>query len=371
MKIERITPFLVDRCLLVRVYTDLGIVGTGEAGLWAHPRMVYEAIKDLSEYYLGKDPARIEHHYQTVSRDTHFMGSVLNAALSGIDVALWDILGKSLGQPVYQLLGGKCRDRIRVFANVTGNTLEQLAESAASNVERGYTSLRTIPFLADWEKETPTRVISTAVEIVKAIREAIGYEIDLGLEIHRNLNPNEAIVLANELAPYRLLYLEDPLAPQSIEALSAIAPHIPIPIATGERLYSLYQFKQLIDSKAVSLIRPDLSLVGGITQAKKIAALAEAAFIGIFPHLMGSPVNTAAFVQLDAAIPNYVLQESNESADTLNEMLDEPLQREGGYVLVSDRPGIGVEIREEKLSRFPYQGRKIMGSFHTDGSVAH
>ena len=135
MKIEKITPFLVDRFLLVRVYTDEGIVGNGEAGLWAHHKLVHEAILELSDYYIGKDPTRIEHHYQVVSRNTHFMGAVLSAAMSALDVAMWDILGKSVGLPVYQLLGGKCRDKVKVFANVNGNTLTERAESASQNVE--------------------------------------------------------------------------------------------------------------------------------------------------------------------------------------------------------------------------------------------
>lgn len=371
MRIEKIVPHLVDRCLIVRVYTDQGIIGTGEAGLWAHHRMVYEAIKDISEYYVGKDPSLIEHHYQVVARDTHFAGAVLSAALSAIDIALWDILGKSVNKPVYQLLGGKCRDKIRVFANVTGNTPEQRGESAAKWVEQGYTSLRTMPFLPNWEKDNPSKIVGNAVQIVKAIREAVGYDIDLGLEIHRNLSATEAIVLATELAPYRILYYEDPLAPESVEAITYIAQHIDIPIATGERFYNVYQFRDLINTKTVSLIRPDLSLAGGFTQVKKIAALAEASFVGIFPHLMGSPVNIAAYVQLDAAIPNYVLQENHVTADALNEILEEPLKREGGYVLVPDRPGIGIEIREEKLAKFPYKPHTITGNFAADGAVAH
>jgi galactonate dehydratase len=369
MKIERITPYLVDRCLLVRVYTDEGVIGTGEAGLWAHHKMVYEAINELSDYYVGKDPALMEHHFQVVSRDTHFAGAVLSAAMSAIDIALWDILGKVVNKPVYQLLGGKVRDKVRVFANVGGDTLDQRARSAREQVERGYTSLRTTPFFPDWEKQPPTRYITAAVDIVRAIREAVGYEIDLGLEIHRNLSPEEAIVLASELAPYRILYYEDPLAPESIDAIRYIGRHVNIPIATGERFTSLYQFKELIDTKEVALIRPDLSLAGGFTQCKKIAALAEASFVGIFPHLMGSPVNLAAYVQLDAAIPNYVLQESG--SDALNEIVDEPLQREGGYVIVPDRPGIGIDLREEKLATFPYRPHRISGAFRADGAVAH
>ncbi len=371
MKIEKITPFLVDKFLLVRVYTDQGLVGNGEAGLWAHHGMVHRAILDLSDYYIGKDASRIEHHYQTVSRDAHFMGAAISAALSAIDIALWDIAGKAVGQPVHQLLGGRVRDKIKVFANVNGATLDECAASAQQQVGAGYLSLRMSPFLPGFERKTPTQVIGDAVAMVAAVRTAVGYNIDLGLEIHRNLRPEEAIILARELLPYRLLYYEDPLAPESFEAMEYIAQTVPLPTATGERCYNIFQFKDLIDRKVVSLIRPDLSLAGGFTQVKKIAAIAESAFVGIFPHLMGSPVNIAAFCQLDAAIPNYVLMESHTTADAYNEIVDCPVERQGGYLVVSDRPGIGLEIDESKLDRFPYQPKKILGSFHADGSVAH
>ncbi|MBC7234273.1 MAG: mandelate racemase/muconate lactonizing enzyme family protein [Chloroflexi bacterium] len=371
MKIERITPFLVGRSLLVRVYTDQGIVGNGEAGLWAHHRLVYEALRDLSEYYVGKDPGRMEHHFQVVSRNTHFAGAVLSAAMSALDIAMWDILAKSVDKPIYALLGGKCRDKVKVFANVGGNTLDERAASAVRNVERGFTSLRTTPFFSDAPRKDSSKVIKEAVQIVAAIRDAVGDEIDLGLEIHRNLMPDEAIILAHELAPYRILYYEDPLAPESIEALEYVARHVDLPIATGERFYSIQQFKELIDKKTVAMIRPDLSLAGGYTQCKKIAGLAEASFVGVFPHLMGSPVNIAAFVQFDAAIPNFRLHESNMVDNhPLNEVIDQPLTLENGYILVPDRPGIGVEILEDKLARFPFQPRSIEGTFHADGSVA-
>ena len=371
MKIEKITPILVDKFLIVRVYTDKGIVGNGEAGLWAHQGMVHRAIVDLSHYYVGKDPSRIEHHFQTVSRDTHFMGAALSAALSAIDIALWDIAGKAVGLPVHQLLGGRVRERIKVYANAGGATAAEFASSAQEQVAAGYLSLRLSPFLPGFERKTASQVIGDAVAIVAAVREAIGYEIDLGLEIHRNLRPEEAIALAHELPPFRILYYEDPLAPESLEALEYIARSVPLPMATGERFYNIYQFKDLVDRKIVSLIRPDLSLAGGYTQVKKIAAIAESAFVGIFPHLMGSPVNIAAFCQLSASIPNYVLMESHPSADAFNEIVDCPVERDGGYLLVSDRPGIGLEIDESKLGRYPYQPKRIVGNFHADGSVAH
>jgi galactonate dehydratase len=298
------------------------------------------------------------------------MGSVLSAAMSALDVALWDILARLVNRPVYQLLGGKCRDKVKVFANVTGNTLDQRAESAIQNVERGFLSLRTTPFFPGWASQSTSKVIKTAVEIVRTIREAVGDEIDLGLEIHRNLPPDEAIILAGELAPYCIYYYEDPLAPESIEALDYVARHVDIPIATGERFYNMYQFKDLIDRRVVGLVRPDLSLAGGFTQVKKVAAIAEASFVGVFPHLMGGPVNNAAFAQFGAAIPNYVLQEGNHVDDhPLNEIVDRPLVLDQGYVIVPDGTGIGVEVREDVLARFPYEPRKIAGNYRADGSV--
>nr|MDO8099176.1 galactonate dehydratase [Candidatus Njordarchaeota archaeon] len=371
MKIEKIEPFLVDRWLLVRVHTDEDVIGNGEAGLWAHPKIVYEAIRELSRYYVRKDPALIEHHWQVVSRNTHFMGSVLSAAISAIDIALWDILGKSVNLPVYGLLGGKCRDRVRVFNDVTGEIPEELAESASKSVKQGFTALRVIPLSRDTAMQTPAKVVKRTVEMVRAVRESVGYEIDLGVELHRSLSPGEAIILLNELEPYRLLFCEDPIAPESINALVYVARNIRIPIATGERFYNMWQFKEIIDKKIVSLIRPDVSLAGGITHCKKIASLAEASFVGIFPHLMGSPVNTAAQVQLDAAIPNYVLQESNIVEGPLGEIVDEPVKLEGGYMVTPNRPGIGVEINEDALARYPYTPRHIEGVFREDGSVTY
>jgi len=369
MKITRVIPLLVDRCLLVRVHTDEGIVGTGEAGLWAHHRLVHETITDLAEYYVGKDAGLMEHHFQAVSRDTHFSSAILSAALSAIDIALWDILGQSVGKSVAALLGGKVRDKVRVFASVVGETPEARGESARAAVAQGYTSLRALPFFNGWEGQTPSKYIGDVVAIAAAIREAVGFDIDLGLEIHRNLDPGEAVVLATELAPYRILYYEDPVAPESLEALRYVARHVTIPIATGERCHTLYQFKELLDTGTVSMIRTDLSLAGGFTQCKKIAALAEPSFVGIFPHLMGSVVNLAAYTQFGAAIPNYMLMEGQASG--LHDIVEEPLRVEGGYITVPDRPGIGVTLREDMLGKYPHRPHRISPARRADGAVAH
>ena len=226
-----------------------------------------------------------------------------------------------------------------------------------------------MPFLPEWEQQSSSHFIGKAAEIVSEIRAEIGRDVDLGVEIHRNLSPDEAIILAREIEPFRILYYEDPVAPESLEALQYVAAHVNIPIAFGERGHSLFQFKDLLDTRAVAMIRPDLSLAGGFTQCRRSAACAEASFVNIFPHLMGSPVNLAAFVQFGASIPNYAIMESGSSR--LDEIVDTPLAVESGFVTVPDRPGIGITLRENVLGKFPYRPHKITTATRGDGSVAH
>jgi galactonate dehydratase len=278
-------------------------------------------------------------------------------------------LGQAVGKPVHALLGGACRNKVKVFASITGDTVAEHVGRAVEAVKAGYTSVRTMPFLPEWEKQSPTAYIGTAAEIVSAVREAIGYSVDLGVEVHRNLSPDEAIVLARELEPLRLLYYEDPVAPESLPALQYVARHVDIPIAFGERSHSLSQFKDLIDTGSVSMIRPDLSLAGGFTQCRKIAAYAEASFVSVFPHLMGSPVNVAAFVQFAASIPNYAIMESG--SPLFNEIVDVPPIVQSGHIAVPDRPGLGIQLREEVLRKYPYRPHRINAATRADGSVAH
>ena len=369
MKITRIEPLLVGRCLLVRVHTNAGLVGLGECGLWAHHPEVVTALNELAGYFVGKPAGTMEHHYQAVTRDAHFGGPVLAAALSGIDIALWDLLGQETGKPVHQLLGGAVRQKVRVFAHVTGDTVDQHVAHARQAVAAGYTSLRVMPFLAGWEERSASAYIGEAAEIIARVREAVGGVIDLGVELHRNFGPEETIVLAREIAPFRILYLEDPVAPESLEALRYVARHVDIPIAAGERLWNLFGFGELLTTGTSAWIRPDLSLVGGFTQARKIAAMAEANFVKVFPHLMGSQVNLAAFVQFAAATPNYVLMEGQ--ATVLDDLVDQPLRVDGGYVSVPDRPGIGLALRDDMLARIPYRPHRINPPMREDESVAH
>lgn len=369
MNITQVEPLLVDRFLFVRVHTSEGITGLGEAGLWAHHRVVHQAVEDLAETLVGQPANRMDHHFQSITRNAHFPSPVLAAALSAIDVALWDIQGKLLNRPVHELLGGMCRNRVRVFASIGGSTVEEHAENARRAVAEGFTSLRSMPFLPNWEAESASQYIGSAVEIVQAIRDAVGYGIDLGVELHRNFGPDEAITLAREIAPLRILYYEDPVAPESVTALKYVADHVDIPIAAGERCHSLFQFKELMDAVPLSMIRPDLSLAGGFTQCRKIAAVAESTFVKVFPHLMGSHVNLAAFVQFAASIPNYALMEGQ--ASLLPEIVDHPLTVENGYVTVPNRPGIGIELRDDALAQYPYRPHLNLAALRPDGSVAH
>jgi galactonate dehydratase len=369
MKITQLEPLLVDRCLLVCVHTDAGLIGLGECGLWAHHPEVATAITELADYFVGKPADLMEHHYQAVTRDAHFGGPVLAAALSGIDIALWDLLGQETGKPVHALLGGAVRQKVRVFAHVTGGTVDEHVACALQAIADGYTSLRVMPFLANWEETTPTGYIGAAVEIIGRVREAVGMEIDLGVELHRNFGPEETIVLAPEIAPFRILYLEDPVAPESLEALRYVAQHVDIPIAAGERLWNLFGFAELLATRTSAWIRPDLSLAGGFTQCRKIAGMAEANFVKVFPHLMGSQVNLAAFVQFAAATPNYVLMEGQ--ATVLNDLVDHPLSVVDGSITVPERPGIGLALRDEMLERYPYRPHRINPPLRPDGSVAH
>jgi galactonate dehydratase len=370
MRITAIKPILTDSYLLVRVYTDTGLIGNGESGVWPHQETAAQMIHDLSAYYIGKDPRLIDHHYQTVTRNSHFTGAVISSAVSAIDIALWDILGKSVDLPVYQLLGGKCRNKIRVFNNIRGGTIEEQVASAKKGVAQGFTSLRTNPFLPEFEQRESTQVVTEAVDLIAAIRDEIGYGIDLGVEIHRNLLPDEAITLAKALEPFRLKYYEDPLGPESNDAHDYIARHIDIPMALGERNFLVAQFSELIHKQIASFIRPDFSLCGGLTCGKKIASIAEPMFVQLFPHLMGSPVNIAAFAHLAAAIPNYYVTELNPHTDAQLCLVKGAFETIDGYREIPDRPGIGVEIDEDACAELPFKGREIVGHFHADGSVA-
>ena len=376
MKITAIENIYVDRYLFVQVHTDEGIVGLGESGTWGFLEASAAAVETFKRYLIGQDPLRIEHHWNYLYRWTHFRGAAIMGALSAIDIALWDIAGKHFGVPCYQLMGGKTRDKARVYYHVFGQTREELVQGCIDAKAQGFTAVGHLTPFTDDPRDRPyfkthAAKMNDAIETVRQYREAVGDDVDLCIEIHRQLHPAEAIVLARGIAPFHPFFYEDPTLPDNFDAMGLIAQHIDIPIATGERLHTIYEFQMLLARGAVQYVRPDVCMCGGLTGAKKIAALAEANHVGVVPHNPLGPVSTAACLQLAACIPNFALQEYplGEAVPPKSEMVKSVLKREGGYLIIPDAPGIGIELAPDAAERFPYKPRAVVTRLHEDGSV--
>jgi galactonate dehydratase len=376
MKITDIRTIFVDRYLFVQVYTDEGIVGLGESGAWGYLEASAGAVETFKRYLIGQNPLLIEHHWQYLYRWTHFRGAAIMGALSAIDIALWDIAGKYFGVPVYQLLGGKTRDKARVYYHVFGDTKEKLIQGCREAKAQGFTAVGHLTPFLDEDHSVPffkTHVdkIRDAIETVAAYRDAVGREVDLCIEIHRRLTPAEAIVLARGIEEFHPFFYEDPILPDNFDAMALVANNIHIPIATGERLHTIHEFQALLSRGAVQYVRPDVCMAGGITHSKKIAALAEAHHVNVVPHNPLSPVSTAACIQLAACIPNFALQEYplGENVPPKSEIVKSTLRLENGFLIIPDAPGIGVELAEDAAERYPYRPRTVHTRLHVDGSV--
>jgi galactonate dehydratase len=370
-KIERVETILWDRWLLVRIACEDGTVGIGEGGVHGWQRPTKTMVEVMTPYLLGKDPHRIEHHYQFLYRSSHFMGAVVQGALSAIDLALWDIKGKRLGVPVYDLLGGKTRNRVRCYIHVRGNTLDTLVQDAVAKARQGFTAVRFSPWspnfyvhrsYAEWAEE--------AVRRVGAVREAVGPDVDICVEIHRQMNPAESIALGRRLEQFNPFFYEDPMLPDSPARMGDVQERCNVPIATGERFTTIFEFQQLLEHKGCAYVRPDLCLCGGLTGCKKVAALAEAQHVKVIPHNPLSPVSTAACVQLDACIPNFALQEyTGESEPPKSELLQQPLKLEEGYLVVPEGPGLGIALSAAAIGKYPTVDKVLDTPLGFDGSV--
>ena len=377
MKIKSVTPLMIDQYLLVKIETDNGLVGIGESGAWGFLEASASAIKKFSDYLVGKDPLLIEHHWQYMYRFSHFRGSAIMGALSSIDIALWDIMGKHFQVPVYQLLGGKVRDKARVYYHVFGDTKEKLISGIIQAKKDGFTAVGHLtPFLDENRNEryfkTHADKINDAIETVKNYREAVGNEVDLCIEIHRRLTPTEAVQLGRGIEKFNPFFFEDPITPDNFDEMAYVADKINIPIATGERFTSLWEFQMSLSRNSVQYVRPDVCLVGGISGAKKIASLAEANHVGVVPHNPLSPVSTAACLQIAASIPNFSLQEYpiGEHAPPKSKMIsDAPIHDGKGYLLLPTKPGIGVNLKDTAVKDCPTVVREVETRLHEDGSV--
>ncbi len=371
-RIEKIETLLWQKWLIVRIHCEDGTVGIGEGGVHGWQRPTEMMVKVMEPYLLGKDPAKIEHHYQFLYRSSHFMGSVVQGALSAIDIALWDIKGKRLGVPIYDLMGGKTRDRVRCYMHVGGDTADDLAADAAAAARLGFTAVRFSPFPAKfWLHKAHTEWEQEAVRRVEAVRESVGPGIDICVEIHRQMAPAESVALGRRLEQFSPYFYEDPMLPDSPAIMGDLQAKVNIPIATGERFTTIFEYQQLLEAKACAYVRPDLCLCGGLTGCKKVAAMAEAHHVKVIPHNPLSPVSTAACVQLDACIPNFALQEyTGESEPPKSELLVTPLELKSGYLTVPDGPGLGIELNEEALTKYPVDDKVLETPIAFDGSVA-
>lgn len=369
MKITKLETFFVKpRWLFLKVSTDEGLVGWGEPVVEGRSQTVAAAIQEIGRYLIGQDPRRIEHHWQAIYRGQFYRGGpVLCSALSGIEQALWDITGKWLGQPVYQLLGGATRDCIRMYGWVNGDSFGEYIEQAKVRASQGFTAIKTGVSGAMEPIDTPARV-DAEVERFASIRAAVGKTVDIGIDFHGRVSPAMAVRLARALEPYSPLFIEEPVLPENVDAMVTVARSTTIPIATGERLFSKWGFREVLEKQAAFVLQPDLSHAGGILECKKIAAMAEVYYAVVAPHCPLGPIALAACLQLDACIPNFLAQEHV----TLGAgYLKEPFQIEAGYIPLPTRPGLGIEVDEEALQEKLYDGSwETPRWWHADGSVA-
>ncbi len=368
------------RWLLLKVTTSDGTVGWGEPVVEGRARTVRTAVEELMDnYLLGEDPLRIEHHWQRMYRGGFYRGGpVLMSAIAGVDQALWDIKGKQFGAPVYDLLGGRACDRIRVYQWIGGDRPSDVREAASEKVEEGFTALKMNATSELRRVDTPA-AIDSACERVAEVRDAVGDRVDIGVDFHGRASKSMAKRFASALEPYDPMFIEEPVLPEYNDVLPDIAAHTSIPIATGERMYSRWDFREVLTDGAVDVIQPDLSHAGGISEVRKIATMAEAFDVAVAPHCPLGPIALAACIQVDACTPNTLIQEQsldihyNDTNDVLDYLADpDVFDYREGYVELPDGPGLGVEIDEryvrERAERDVDWHNPVWK--HDDGSVA-
>lgn len=363
MKVTDIKIFNVDcfrtNWVFVKVYTDEGIDGVGEATLEYKEKALAGAVEHIKEYLVGKNPLAIEKHWHDIYRDAYWRGGpVLMSALSAVEMALWDILGKTLGVPVYQLLGGKVNDKVRIYVNgwfSGAREPEEFGQKAAEAVKRGVTAMKWDPFGKSY-MNISSADLDKALKCVAAVREAVGDGVDLLIEGHGRFNIPTGIKIAKELAPFKPMFFEEPVPPDSLEALKAVHDQSPVAISAGERLYTRWDYRRFFDSMPADYIQPDISHAGGIMELKKIAAEAECRYLPFAPHNPSGPVANAATLQLAANCPNFcILEIMYSDVAWRKEVTNEALRYEDGFMFISDKPGLGIEINEEECLKHPYQ----------------
>ena len=370
MKIVDVQTFLVEnvppyqggrRWLFVKLITDEGIEGIGEwsTGQVGREKSSIEIIKDLAtQFVIGADPFKIELLWQKIyamDHDYRHPGLALTPALSAIEMACWDIVGKALNQPVYNLLGGQYHEKLRAYAYMPHGGIwenpEKAGEIAADLMEKGNTAMKFDPFpIFPAPRDIPLKDIARVGKIFECIRDAVGYEVEVGLGTHGQLTTSSAIRIAQMLEPYYPFWFEEPVSLENVDEMARVASHTSIPIATGERLLTKYEFVEVFQKQAAQIIQLDVGHCGGILESKKIASMAEAHYASIAPHMYCGPVAAAAAVQVATCSPNFLILEFNRT-DLHADIFQEPMVFDNGYIAAPTAPGLGAELNEEVLAR--------------------
>ena len=351
--------------LFVKLYTNTGLTGVGECSMERHHKKIVASLEAMRDFLIGKDPFRIEYIWNSLYKQTFWYGQLIAlCALSGIEQALWDIKGKDLGVPVYELLGGKLRDRIRAYANAwafqqsvtehrTEDTPDTIAKAAEAMVAAGFTAMKWDPFRFGGQVISKEEE-NFAVASVEAVRKAVGPDVDLMIECHGRFNMWSAIRMAKKLEPFDPFFYEEPIPPDNIDAMAEVQRSINLPVATGERLYTRWEFRPLLEKQAARIIQPDVCHAGGILELKKIAAMAETYYVSVQPHNSNGPIGTIASLHVDASIPNCIIQEFfYPYLDHYNAIITEPIEYSDGHLEIPNRPGLGTDINEEAILKHP------------------
>jgi galactonate dehydratase len=365
LKITKLETLLVQpRWLFLKIHTDAGIVGLGEPVVEGRAETVATAVKEVEPYLVGKDPRQVTHHWQAIYRHAFYRGGpVLTSALSGIDMALWDIKGKALGVPVYELLGGPTRSKVRLYQQV------RTPADIRAGVAAGFTAFKTGPqFRRRYPRfiESPAQV-AHAVEQFAALRKAGGDDVDIGIDFHGKVSPATAKILIKGLEPHQPMFVEEPINCQNHDLMAEIARGTHLPIATGERVFTKWGFREVLEKNAATVLQPDLCHAGGITECRLIAGMAEAYYATIAPHNPLGPISLAAGIQLAASIPNFLCQEHRSLGEGY---LKKPFVVKGGFVDLPTGPGLGIELDEEALAgKIGHKWRNTESYDEDDGSV--
>lgn len=371
MTITEMRVFPVGQFVYVKLFTDQGVDGLGEASLSGRSLAVVEALEHLRPLVVGQDATRIEHLWQDIYRGTFWRGGpVLQSALAGIDIALWDLAGKALGVPTCRLLGGRARDKVLVYRHSYGKDSAELIERSQQLLAEGWRVLRISPIDATVADHfDPKRAVLGGIEQMAALRQAVGEEVEIVFEAHTRLTPTRAIELCNAIAPYRPFFVEDPIRSENPGSFALLRSHTDVPLGTGEQLCDKWAFRELIEGELIDYVRVDICHCGGITEGRKIAAMAEVHYQELACHYTASPVSTAAMLHLNLAIPNCAVQEFAPTSGWIDQVIQHAWQADDGYLFPGEAPGLGVEIDEAAAARYPHVPAEPPHWRRADGSV--